>query len=347
MFNFQYYSNSEKRDISIDFVKGIGILLIIFGHYYSSWLSVNHTLIPNEVISFFLSLFTYFKLPVFFIITGYLLSNKNKKTPLSNKVKKIFLPYFVYSFIIIGLWAICYFINKNPGDYKRIIIYIQNTFCFKGIGTLWFLPVYFLSYIIFEKTKNNIQFFVFSIVLLSIIYTFKNSYSFVLILVKVNIAYIFMYVGSFFKNISYTNYLSKNIVLSLPLFFLIYNNGNTDYNNGSFGQNYYIYILVSCIFSFLVIKTIELMKSLKPNIICYFGKNSLSLMCIHLSLPIPCTYINFVITKQFFPSIPILSFSIQFIFLIILLGISIYLIQVSQKFFSSIANNIKVSSGEK
>lgn len=80
----------EKRFSFIDVAKGISIVLIVLGHLLKN----------NIIITWIYS----FHVPIFFIITGYLL--KTKSSLKLNKVvkirfKSIMIPYLIFSILVL------------------------------------------------------------------------------------------------------------------------------------------------------------------------------------------------------------------------------------------------------
>ena len=72
---------NTKRIQYLDIAKAIGIILVIIGH-----------ISQNEIIT---SVIYSFHMPLFFILSGYLYHKGNTK----NKIKKILIPYFLFSII--------------------------------------------------------------------------------------------------------------------------------------------------------------------------------------------------------------------------------------------------------
>ena len=79
-----------KRDISIDFVKGIGMFLVIYGHIHTGDNFTN-----NWVYSF--------HMPLFFIISGMFIKERKKDENLlvfiKKEEKKLLYPYVIFSLI--------------------------------------------------------------------------------------------------------------------------------------------------------------------------------------------------------------------------------------------------------
>ena len=125
----------------IDYSKGIAILFVIFGHVYSG-----NNIATTWIYSF--------HIPLFFIISGFLLKlNKNKdtKSMILKKFKSLMVPYILFSIInIVGFYLI------KDLSYEVFKGNIFNTITLFGIGALWFLPALFISETLFLFEKNNI-----------------------------------------------------------------------------------------------------------------------------------------------------------------------------------------------
>lgn len=125
----------KERDISISIVRLTAMVLIILCHmtsYYgneiSRWLNVG--------------------VQVFFVISGFLYGRKDISSPivfLSRNFKKILIPYWVFLFVAIIVYAlIC------PSELSFISI-LKSFFCagtIKGLGHLWFVGYILFCYIL-------------------------------------------------------------------------------------------------------------------------------------------------------------------------------------------------------
>ena len=87
-------------------MKGIGILLVITAHFFS-W---NHPLLGRSITSF--------HMPMFFIVSGYFSRPYSTRKEAVSSIKKYarrLLPAFVFTQIIIILWAIFMALTKDEG----------------------------------------------------------------------------------------------------------------------------------------------------------------------------------------------------------------------------------------
>lgn len=131
-------------------LKGIDIILVVVGHH----------LLEFER----LTLWIYsFHIPLFFIITGYLLEFKkvkydNIKPVIINKAKSLIYPYVTFSLINL-IWYITFYyilpIGGQPAETLQIVL--LKTLTTFGYHAMWFLPAMFLSSILYYIILYNKQ----------------------------------------------------------------------------------------------------------------------------------------------------------------------------------------------
>lgn len=134
-------SSTTKRFLQIDYIKGLCILLVV----------VSHTIhFPKEYPYLSLWMQVVF-LRGFFFSTGWLYANKDKTTSIINKGKKFIIQYAVLSAAMIIIQQIIsmfvgaketYIPTEGFELFKNNVL---NTISFNGIGTLWFLPIMFIT----------------------------------------------------------------------------------------------------------------------------------------------------------------------------------------------------------
>lgn len=119
-------TKSTPRQTWIDCVRGIGIFLVVLGHYDQG---------ANWLCKWIAS----FHMPLFFILSGILIaihegySNQSLSSILIHKAKKLFYPYFTFSLLVI----LYYLLRGRFDSISKIIFY---TATLEGHNTLWFLP---------------------------------------------------------------------------------------------------------------------------------------------------------------------------------------------------------------
>ena len=119
----------KKRERYIDAARGIGIALVVLGHVI-----ITEGYTSGSVTKFIYS----FHMPLFFFLSGWCralggsASGRGGLAHLWKTVKKLFVPYFIWSFIYLCLAYI-----GGPVDWEERL---QAVFTFRGIAPLWFLP---------------------------------------------------------------------------------------------------------------------------------------------------------------------------------------------------------------
>ena len=84
----------KHRIIWIDVLRGISMLLIVYGHI------IIHCDKLGELTKYIVS----FHVPIFFLISGFVFSvkeNMNYKTYIWKKFKRVMIPYFVFGFLFL------------------------------------------------------------------------------------------------------------------------------------------------------------------------------------------------------------------------------------------------------
>ena len=101
----------------------------------------------HEVENFLCNWIYSFHIPIFFVISGILLSikeewkNKDIKSIIIKKFKQIMYPYITFSCLVL-----IYSIVMNP---EKVLEIVQKTIFLEGYNTLWFLPCLFIAECLF------------------------------------------------------------------------------------------------------------------------------------------------------------------------------------------------------
>ncbi len=287
----------------IDVAKGIGILLVILGHnnFDQSFLTVIHT----------------FNMPLFFFISGYLYHYKkyklNPKYFISQKFKRLVIPYFVTNIIILCTYLLLSFFKLSSFDSKSSIKHLVGIFYGNGAplnpSTMftnllsvpsWFLLGLFCAsmilYIIAYFHEKYGLACSSSLCFLIILFGFKISkhmylpWSFDIACVSM----IFMFSGyliNYYRktqlHISFKNNL-YNFFFVLLLFIIISVNGAVDMNTRTY-SNLLFFGIGGLLGTYLTIefaKRISKREDLLTRVFTYFGKNSIIILLYHTFLPI-------------------------------------------------------------
>ena len=230
-------------------------------------------------------------MPLFFIISGFLLKlNKNKdiKSVILKKFKSLMVPYILFSIInILGYYLI------NDLLYIGLRENIFNTITLFGVGALWFLPALFISETLFLFEKNNISknkykaLFYITIVFIIAIFIFVSKGNYNSVIGKLTIVLVRSMVALFFINIGYYLYkIISNInfkiyqILILAAISIIFSilNGLVDLWEIQF-NNIFLYVFNSIIGSLLIIAIAKKINGSK--VLEFLGQNTLIIMATH------------------------------------------------------------------
>ena len=282
-----------KRVVFIDIAKGIAIISIILGH-----LGLNEI---NRVV------FT-FRIPIFFIITGYFINKKYTiKEFINNKFKRLIIPYFITSFliIIISLFSLKIFLGVNIlntlGVREWLIATIYGAgdnhiflgYKYRAIGAIWFLWASFWASTFIRislEFKKEYRILFITVLFLIGYYTSKIIW-FPLSIQAGFCATLFMYVGYLiniyfdkYKNIYY-KYKKYIIIVSFIIWIQFIHNFKSFWLvHCDIGRGFIDIIgcLCACYCIMLLSKIINQKTKIIYKILDFSGKYSLLILCIHL-----------------------------------------------------------------
>ncbi|NES80202.1 MAG: acyltransferase [Moorea sp. SIO2B7] len=144
-------STKRERLRWVDYAKGIGIFLVVFGHTIRSL--VNSSILQQSKVVLFSDQWIYgFHMPLFFFLSGLFLeraASKPLKDFLINRLKIIVYPYVVWSLLQGILQVIASSNTNNPvffGDLWRII--------YDPLLQFWFLYTLFLIILAYAITRK-------------------------------------------------------------------------------------------------------------------------------------------------------------------------------------------------
>lgn len=146
---------SEKRRWKeIDVLYTIGIILVLIGHSHSSdWSTFRGTVLDKAIIFIYT-----FHMPLFFFISGFLFQNskaieaKGYKSWIFEKAIRLLSPYLLWSLIaaVPKYWVE----NRSFAGVGKAIIDVFINPRASVWGHFWFLPVLFLTYMIFGAVRR-------------------------------------------------------------------------------------------------------------------------------------------------------------------------------------------------
>ena len=285
----------KKRIEYIDIMKAIGMILVIIGH-------INNF---NQDIKPYIYAF---HMPLFFFIYGFTKNEGNKKEVhfkdiFKKRFRTLIIPYFLWAFLYVGISIknILYIAFGSHISLKKI----------DGNSSLWYLPAFFLSVIIFEsiyyclnikkiEEKKCTYVYIITMIVCIIISTILPNFS-IGYLWGINVSFMgtaFMIIGFYHKKIiDKIRLIEKNkcfLFVSTLLCFLgtfLYKFNNIDYV--LMAENIYgnvLLFIISAITGIWFILTFSILidKMLKERIkkkLIFFGENTLCMFAMQ-KLPI-------------------------------------------------------------
>ena len=274
----------------IDVTRGIGVLLVIYGHGLAAT--------PLRFIIYS------FHMPLFFFLSGLVFhKRKNERylTVLKKDFKRILIPYFIFAFISFSLWLSNIPLDRITQDLvtKQIIgiFYGSGNNGYLAINiVLWFLPCLFIvKQMLWFISRLEIKLIIPVLFLFSALgYSFhvfaptlKLPFGFETALTGV----VFFGLGYLwnFVPIKYSQIFKKNALFLLAILIVstvIFSLANFNLYNHQVDlrlnriNNYFLFYLsaLSGIFAVILIS----MKTNKNRVLEYFGRNSLLLFVWHL-----------------------------------------------------------------
>jgi acyltransferase len=232
-----------QHNEDLDFLKGIGIVLVVLGHCFTTALETEYYSIR------ILKDFIYtFHMPLFFIVSGYLQGlrpysiNKLKKFS-THQIRKLFLPYIAWSFV---LYIFYYFLNsvsiitiqENIRLNPIYLIYDILAYNIRTGNVLWFVYILciisIVSYIfhnLVTRKSSNIVFLIVVLLLGIIANIYLRDELFVLKRFLVMWIYyeVGAFIGIFIKDINIKASTKVNIILLAlyPFIFILYFKSNS------------------------------------------------------------------------------------------------------------------------
>lgn len=291
--------NNQTRLKYFDMAKGIGIFLVILGHFQGDYFySLSPVFSPLCVWIFS------FHMPLFFIISGMLIRYKNDtekdmRVLVSRRFRGIMVPYLWFS-LFYYLMVVFAFIKGNIGT-ETLLTQGYYVLSLYGMSVLWFLPALFMGELLFLFIIKRFGGKV-TAVIVTALTTIASTLNFLLkkvscetilserlcelavTLLRPIFVCSFVALGylifSFFKHYEKINFIELAIGLAMIIanIFLHKLNGSVDFRSLVMGNLllYYICALLGSIGLILICKNIP---DIKP--ISFFGASSLIVMAVH------------------------------------------------------------------
>jgi fucose 4-O-acetylase-like acetyltransferase len=205
----------KKKIDWVNYSKAMGIILVVFGHV---WRGINAKGLLTNNITFLLidDLVYSFHMPLFFLISGFFVSNSfskySKKDLVNKKAKTLMYAYFVWSIVQILINIILSDYTNNSTDFWAILKLV-----YLPISPFWYLYSLFLMYLLYVVISSiNIKL---NLILSVILYLVPNTG--ISLVENLFNFYIYFVLGSLFFNFMVrSNKQVLNLFFSIPLFFL-------------------------------------------------------------------------------------------------------------------------------
>lgn len=276
----------KERINYIDYAKGVAMILMISGHCSIGGL-VNEFTTP-------------FRIPFFFIVSGFLFSDtkSNLKDIYISKTKTLLTPYFVFGLFHIALYEIMLSLGKQYMDCSPIYcLLINNSWGSMPIhGIQWFLTAFFFASIIFISIHKLIidpkcQIFISCVfTLIGSSYIIFTRWRLPLSLGAGLVSVGLMEIGYYLKK--YWNILSTLSMPYIVITFIVYCilvliNGSTNMRSENY-KYFLLFVINSTLGSFTLLCSMNRLERYKGHLVSkiknelsYIGKNSIIYMCLN------------------------------------------------------------------
>ncbi|MFT3846792.1 MAG: acyltransferase [Lacibacter sp.] len=309
LFNLDYLQKGRYK--WVDYVRGIAILLVVYRHVL---IGIERTglVIPSGLVTANMIFFS-FRMPLFFILSGFFINSSLLKRTLPklffDKFEAILYPYFIWCFLQVTLQIVfSSFTNASRGlvDYTYIFYHPRQ------LDQFWYLPALFNVTIIYTLVKvkmklNNVLQLLLGVVL----YFLSRSFNQVSMMSDWMEFYIFFAAGDAFSGIffkeKFQQWLSKFYVLlvSTPVFILIQvyylHKGEEYFLSDLAGRGEFIFVsLLGCLFMFILAFNIQ--KAGFLSFLRIVGAHSLYIYVMHVFV---AAFVRILLMKFFLISNPV------------------------------------------
>lgn len=261
----------NQRNIELDIVKGIGMILMVMAHTYG----------PE---SLFWRIVYPFHMPLFYIIAGYFFKEKDTLTIIKESHLRLIKPYFLICITVTLIKFVQHLTNSN-------IQFLDIYGILNGIGPGWFLLSLFWCRLFFNliiKMRPK-HFLILSIIISSIVTMF-----FPILHIKIHFALpqglsclVFLAIGYTAKQKNILTILSSHtfFILTLSIFFwlitCIY--GKVEVSNCTYKLWFIDYLgaIGGTCLCYYMAKCINKHSKITSTIICYISKYSIAILSFH------------------------------------------------------------------
>jgi fucose 4-O-acetylase-like acetyltransferase len=315
-----YMALEENRIQWVDMAKGTGIMLVVAGHL--CWFVTNDRFYVHlrDAINLF-------HMPLFFFISGFLYKRKHDmKELVYSRFSQLMIPYFSF---LLAVSPFFLYSHYQPGNIIYLLkdIILGGTHLRDELIAFWFIPVMFFTQLIYsffdrKLTTWKLHIAILITLLLSYMLYIRPAYY-----ILPNITFVFTkYADSLFygaplaiqlclgalpfyhagRMYATGKYREKALPVTVLALAAIASTYFFPDNTNNFYAEYFGYPVISFIGAIVVILFVkQVLQRLTripaiAGILSSFGRNSLTIMCLHLLL-----LLNI---KTLFPNMPLITF---------------------------------------
>lgn len=134
-----------KRIAYLDMARGVGMVLVVMGHVEYINLDIRQFI-------------TVFHMPLFFLISGILLWEKQEEKAdylslIKKKLSCMMVPYAIFSILSFFVESMRIII-KGLDEWDIVLHQLLQSFSLQGVSTLWFLPALWMSELLFVGIRK-------------------------------------------------------------------------------------------------------------------------------------------------------------------------------------------------
>ena len=283
----------SKRYTSIDYLKGICIIIVVFSH------TVHFNLACPSAMEWMQIVF----LRGFFFATGWIYAQNQNRTNIKEKTIKFLCQFFILSLIAITIQQVLSFFIQVEGSYindqgwSLLKKNLLEMITFNGTGTIWFLPVLFIVsvvVILINRIPNEKILIISSFVIMATCFVayeylshvkmnnqivMKEMQMFNRVLMGITIAMFGLLIGKICKRIK------GNALIWLIIAVISVALGKLCSYTKVFNGQYFLYTLSLFAIAYAVGKIVQLNKVLRP--LSWIGEKTLYIMVIHYYIWVP------------------------------------------------------------
>lgn len=258
------------RDNSIDIAKGIGIILVVWGHQFANCPILNWICL--------------FHMPLFFFLGGCFINDEKYSVFLYKKIRTLFIPFLFFYASSLLLKFVIYRMREGDFSFMRDISFYSTT---SVNYPLWFIVCLFISinmYYFIRRFKYEFWVILFTTFVGTTLYYFQIRLPF--FISQAFLATVFLYLGEKVYKRGVDNKMLLFIVLLTIPFFIYAGIMNIKTNMGSLiiDRNFLLFLLPAICGISLTLLVSRLICSAKYSFILQrLGRYSLFIFALHVN----------------------------------------------------------------